>query len=101
MSVFLFIIVIVGLVTCGEVVTKFLEQGRARARPAIDPGGDAALAELREQVSLLSDQVDRLTEEQRFLTRLLESAPAGIRLPPGTAGGGGGADPEPTTEGTG
>ena len=63
MSVFLFIIVIVGLVTCGE--------------------------------------VDRLTEEQRFLTRLLESAPAGIRLPPGTAGGGGGADPEPTTEGTG
>ena len=69
MSVFLFIIVIVGLVTCGEVLSKALDQ-RA-ARPAIDPGREAEVGQLREQVESLATEVARLTEEQRFMTRLL------------------------------
>lgn len=72
MGVFLFIIVIVGLVTCGEVVSKALDQ-RA-ARPAIDPGRDAEVSQLRDQVESLASEVARLTEEQRFMTRLLEGS---------------------------
>jgi len=75
MSVFFFIIVIVGLVTCGEVVTKFLERGSGR--PALDPGRDAEVGQLRDQVESLATQVERLSEEQRFMTRLLEGSPEG------------------------
>lgn len=79
MGVFLFIIIIVGLVTFGEVVTKWLEQGASR--PQIDPGREGEVARLREQVESLSARVDRLSEEQRFMTRLLESRPPGSSLP--------------------
>jgi len=72
MSVFFFIIVIVGLVTCGEVVTKFLERGSAR--PVIDPARETEVGQLREQVEDLTSQVERLSEEQRFMTRLLEGS---------------------------
>ena len=89
MSVFFFIIIIVGLVTFGEVMSKFFEQGARR--PVIEPETDAAeLGRLREHVALLSEQVDRLTEEQRFMTRLLESAPRpashSVQNDPGVAG---------------
>lgn len=75
MSVFIFIIMIVGLVTCGQVVTKYLERGSAR--PAIDPARDVEVGQLREQVEYLAAQVERLSEEQRFMTRLLEDSPPG------------------------
>jgi len=60
MTVFAFIIIIVGLVTCGEVMSKFFE--RQPERPAVDPGSEAELAELRERVEDLTDRVERLTE---------------------------------------
>ena len=79
MSVFIFIIIIVSLVTCGEVVSKWLD------KPAIQPptgsGNEPEVTHLREQVRLLSEQVDRLTEEQRFMTRLLEDR-SGATSPP-------------------
>ena len=79
MSVFIFIVIIVGLVTCGEVLTKWLDHGGSR--PQVSPGNEAEIAHLQEQVLLLSEQVDRLTEEQRFMTRLLEDRPEATRLP--------------------
>ena len=79
MSVFIFIIIIVGLVTCGEVLTKWLEHGGSQ--PQVGPGNEAEIAHLREQVLLLSEQVDRLTDEQRFMTRLLEDRPDATPLP--------------------
>lgn len=82
MSVFVFIILIVGLVTCGEVVSKYLETQRA-GRPALDPADRAEIERLREQMDALAARVDRLTEEQRFLTRLLEQRPGAARLPEG------------------
>lgn len=74
MSVFIFIIIIVGLVTFGEVAKSWLD-GRPE-RPELEPevGRDAEIERLREHVSLLARQVDRLTEEQRFMTRLLETS---------------------------
>ncbi|WP_419942517.1 hypothetical protein [Candidatus Palauibacter sp.] len=75
MSVFIFIIVIVGLITFGEVASKWFE---ARpSRPEVEPAGDEEVERLREQVALLAGQVERLTEEQRFMTRLLESGARG------------------------
>ena len=76
MSVFIFIIIIVGLVTFGEVAKSWLD-GRPE-RPELEPEGgrDGEIERLREHVSLLARQVDRLTEEQRFMTRLLENEPA-------------------------
>lgn len=75
MTVFLFIIVIVGLVTCGQVCQTLFEQ--RSSRPAPVPGSEAELRELRERVAELTDEVERLSEEQRFMTRLLEAAPPG------------------------
>jgi hypothetical protein len=72
MSVFFFIIVIVGLVTGGEIVSKYLDQ-RGTA-PVIPPADDAEVRQLREQVEYLADQVERLSEEQRFMTKLLEGS---------------------------
>lgn len=70
MSVFVFIIIIVALVTFGEVAQKWFA---ARPSPApVEPGRDDEIERLREHVSLLASQVDQLTEEQRFMTRLLE-----------------------------
>ena len=70
MSVFVFIIIIVALVTFGEVAQKWFA---ARPSPTpVEPGGDAEIERLREHVALLANQVDQLTEEQRFMTRLLE-----------------------------
>jgi len=79
MGVFFFIIIIVGLVTFGEVASKWIEQGSARQ--ALDPAREDEVSRLSEQVSLLADQVDRLSEEQRFMTRLLEAGPPS-RTPP-------------------
>lgn len=70
MSVFVFIIIIVALITFGEVAQKWFQ-----ARPSPTPvelGRDDEIERLREHVSLLASQVDQLTEEQRFMTRLLE-----------------------------
>lgn len=84
MSVFIFIIIIVGLVTFGEVAKSWLD-GRPE-RPELEPEGgrDAEIERLSEHVSLLARQVDRLTEEQRFMTRLLETGAR--RDPPSSSG---------------
>lgn len=79
MSVFAFIIIIVGLVTLGEVMSKFFE--RQPERPAALPRDDAEMAQLRERVDDLTDRVERLTEEQRFMTRLLESTTSRSEIP--------------------
>lgn len=85
MSVFFFIIVIVGLVTCGQVVQSFLDQ--TAKRPVIDPAREEEIGRLREQVEHLASEVDRLSEEQRFMTRLLEGTPAGTIRPAQTEAG--------------
>ena len=79
MSVFVFIIIIVALVTFGEVAQKWFA---ARPSPTpVEPGRDDEIERLREHVALLADQVDRLTEEQRFMTRLLEGGGHGRGAP--------------------
>ena len=79
MGVFTFIIMIVALVTLGEVASKWLEG--SRARPSVEPAPDGEMARLREQVESLTDRVEQLSEEQRFLTRLLEERPRATALP--------------------
>lgn len=97
MSVFAFIIIIVGLVTLGEVMSKFFE--RQPDRPMALPRDDEEVLELRERVDELTDRVERLTEEQRFMTRLLESASSVAELP--TQGDPGrGRDPGPKNQET-
>jgi len=92
MSVFFFVIIIVGLVTCGRVVQTYLDQ--SAQRPLIDPARDEEVGRLREQVEYLASEVDRLSEEQRFMTRLLEGTPAGsARHGQTEPGGGDGPDP--------
>lgn len=85
MSVFFFIIVIVGLVTGGEIISKYLDQ-RAQ-QPAVSPGQDTEVARLREQVDYLAGEVERLSEEQRFMTRLLEGSGRSAGGGTGSAGG--------------
>lgn len=71
MSVFFFVIIIVALVTFGKVVSRLVDA--RSAPPALEPGRETEIESLREQVALLAGEVDRLTEEQRFMTRLLET----------------------------
>jgi len=69
MSVFVFIIIIVALVTVGEVAQKWFA---ARPTPTpVEPGRDDEIERLREHVSLLASQVDQLTEQQPSITRPL------------------------------
>jgi len=80
MSVFAFIIIIVALVTFGEVASKWFA---ARPQPTpVEPGRDDEIERLREHVALLANQVDQLSEEQRFMTRLLEGGGLAGRAPP-------------------
>lgn len=79
MSVFAFIILIVGMVTLGEVMSKYFE--RQAERPAPLPRDDEDMARLRERVDDLTDRVERLTEEQRFMTRLLEGTSSVAAIP--------------------
>lgn len=79
MSVFLLIVIFIIFVTLSlgvEVVSKRLAARRSSSPVEGSPAGE--VDRLREHVALLADQVDRLTEEQRFITRLLEGeAPSG------------------------
>ncbi|WP_419167227.1 hypothetical protein [Candidatus Palauibacter sp.] len=50
-------------------------------------GRRGCVERLREQVALLAHQVDRLTEERRFMTRLLETGARGDAPPAATAAG--------------
>ena len=79
MSVFIFIIIIVGLITFGEVASKWFEARPSRLE--VEPAADEEIERLREHVALLASQVERLTEEQRFMTRLLESGARGDAPP--------------------
>lgn len=79
MGFFTFVLLIVAVVTFGEVVTRLLDRGPRP--PAVPPANDAELGRLREQVETLAAEVDRLSEEQRFLTRLLEARPEPGALP--------------------
>ncbi|WP_420447129.1 hypothetical protein [Candidatus Palauibacter sp.] len=86
MSVFFFVIMIVALVTFGKVVSKLVDA--RSAPPALEPGRETEIESLREQVALLAGEVDRLTEEQRFMTRLLETdVPRQQRRPDSRLGG--------------
>ena len=92
MSAFFLIIIVVGLVMGGQVVSQYLEQ--SARRPEIDPASPGEIGELRERVEYLTSEVERLSEEQRFMTRLLEGSPAGSTRRRGeTAGEGGSSDP--------
>ncbi len=79
MSVFVFVIIIVALAMCGEVASKWLQRGAPRHE--LDSGGDEEVLRLRAAVEQLSDQVNRLSEEQRFITRLLEGRSPSIQAP--------------------
>lgn len=67
MSLWLALVIIVVVITAGNVLME------RNARPSL-PGSapDGEVQELRERLEQLSLQVERLSEEQRFLTRLLE-----------------------------
>lgn len=79
MNVWIMVVIIVVVVTCGEVVKQAIEAFSRRGLPAPGAGGGGARAEelegLREQVEALAGRLDRLQEEQRFLTGLLEERP--------------------------
>ena len=93
MSVFIFVIIIVGLAMCGEVASKWLERGASRHE--LGSGGDEEVSRLRAEVALLSDQVSRLSEEQRFMTRLLEAGSPSVQAPSGESRSGSTPDPRP------
>ena len=73
MGLFEMIVLVVLISVVGDVASKAAgRRKRRKATPAPDSG---EIAELRQQLELVAEQVDRLTEEQRFLTRLLEERP--------------------------
>lgn len=77
-SLFIFILVLVTVITCGEVLSKWAEASARRPKLEGDPEGgtgNAEISELREAVAQLSERLDRLSEEQGFLTQLLEDRP--------------------------
>jgi hypothetical protein len=69
---------IVLVITLGEVVTKGMDAfARRSQRPVAPPAADnEQIRELNDKYDLLAGQLERLAEEQRFLTRLLEERPA-------------------------
>lgn len=74
MSLWTAVVLIVLIATLGEALARRYDASR---RAELPPGpGERELAELRERVEVLVERVDRLSEEQRFLTRLLEERPA-------------------------
>lgn len=79
MDLWLVIIIIVAVTTGGKVLTTAIEAFSGRPAP-LPPPGDSRSGEdvraLRERVETLAEQVERLQEEQRFLTGLLEERPA-------------------------
>lgn len=78
MSLWLMVVIIVVVITCGEVVQKAIEafSQRPRSLPGGDPNpGDDEVLRLREQVESLTERLERVQEEQRFLTNLLEERP--------------------------
>lgn len=86
MSFWMFVVLIVLLVTGGDLLSRWMD----RREPRLPAGtGEREVRELREQVEDLSRQVQRLSEEQRFLTRLLEERPGGAdeASEPGTFSG--------------
>ncbi len=79
MSLWLAIVLIVVVVTGGNMLSGWMERAERRRLPA---GADASeLRELRERVEELSRRVERLSEEQGFLTRLLEGRAGGMPGP--------------------
>lgn len=83
MSVWAAIVVIVFVVTAGEVLQKALEDrsGGRGARAPRSVESEEELDRLRERVEVLAERVERLSEEQRFLTRLLEERSAAREHP--------------------
>lgn len=82
MPLWLVVLIIVVVVTCGGVVQKAIEafSQRPRSLPGADrnPEDDEVLR-LREQVESLTERLERVREEQRFLTNLLEERPRAPR----------------------
>ena len=75
MSMWLFLtIVAVVAMTSGGICSRRSGDGRRRDELRPDPDREG-LRELRRRVEELTDQVERLEEEQRFLTRLHEERP--------------------------
>ena len=84
MDLWLMVIIVVVVITSGQVITQAIDAFSRRSLPS--PGSDGPrsasggsedeVSRLREQVATLSDRVERLQEEQRFLTGLLEERPA-------------------------
>lgn len=74
MGLWFAIVIIVIVVTGGEVLSKAIE-GFSKRRPLPPPDAGEDVRQLQDQVELLSERLDRFAQEQRFLTRLLEERP--------------------------
>jgi len=73
MGLFEMIVLVVLISVVGDVAAKAAGRRKRREVPPTPDRGE--IAEMRQRMELLAEQVDRLTEEQRFLTRLLEERP--------------------------
>jgi len=69
-------LVILVLVPIGRAVARYVTAKTERLSDAPAPAAPEELQDLQEQVERLGERVARLTEQQRFLTRLLESPPS-------------------------
>lgn len=75
MEFWLFVIIVVVVMTCGKVVTAAIE-AFSRQRELRPGPGTEEVRQLREELERLEGRLNRISEEQRFLTRLLEERPA-------------------------
>lgn len=74
MGVFEMIVLVVLITVIGDAIGKW-GRGRDRKPRAAPPPEREELASLHAEMRALSERMDRLTEEQRFLTELLEERP--------------------------
>jgi len=74
----LIILVFFVVVPIGQAIAKAIETKGTRPSLPPEPEQGGRLEELERQVMYLVERVDGLQEDQEFLTRLLESKPAGI-----------------------
>ncbi|MFQ5889367.1 MAG: hypothetical protein ACE5JR_04865 [Gemmatimonadota bacterium] len=75
-SAFLWLLLFLFLLPLGRAVVRYLESSAERKALPPAPCTPEEYRELREQVQILAGRVDKLREDNEFLTRLLEERPA-------------------------